>query len=151
VLRLQLAGTDLWSVFEAAVDRVAHDLDTNPTRINYATRRRVLACWHMPETDWAELCADIPKLGRMMARTGGPAVGSVLVWARATQSEHIHSPVLTDMRRAGQATSPVSNQVAQLLTPASRKGGRLELLRRLDRYATHLADRCDTVRTAPFH
>jgi hypothetical protein len=75
-----------------------------------------------------------------MTRTGGPAAGSVLVWAQATQSEHIHSPVLTAMR--------VSNQVAQLLTPASQKGGRLELLRRLDRYATHLADRCDTVRTA---
>jgi hypothetical protein len=50
------------SVFEATVDHIARDHDTNPTRVNYATRRRALACWHMPKADWAELCADIPQI-----------------------------------------------------------------------------------------
>jgi hypothetical protein len=143
VLRLQFANTNLWTAFETTVERIARDLDSNPMRINYAKRRQALNHWQMPEADWTTLCTDIPKLGRMMTRTTGPALGTVLVWTQITQAEHIHCPVFTTMRRAGQDTAHLIDEVAQVLTPASQTTGRLELRSRIDRYAAHLADRCD--------
>lgn len=142
VLRLEFASTDLWAVFEAAVEQIASDLDESPVRVNYATRRRTMANWRLPEADWIALCSGIPKLGRRRARND-PAPGTVLVWAQVTQAEPLRSPLLATMRRTGQDTEPLVDEVAQLLTPASQKGSRRELRHRLDRYAAHLATRCD--------
>lgn len=142
VLRRQADGTDLWTDFETAVERIAHDLDNSPKRINYAKRRRALSTWRMSEADWAALCSGIPKFDRLRAKND-PSVGTVLAWAQVAQADHLLCPIITTQRHTGKDTKPLVNEVAQFLTPASQKGGRLELRHRLDHYAARLAHHCD--------
>lgn len=142
VLRQQAAGADLWTDFEAAVERIARDLDSHPSRINYAKRRQALSTWQMSEADWTALCSGIPKLGRLKAKND-PSVGTVLAWAQATQADHLLCPIITGLRHTRQDTKPLVNKVSQFLTPTNQKGGRLELRHRLDRYAARLAHYCD--------
>lgn len=143
VLRRQLAGTGLWAEFETIAEQIARTLDSTPKRINYARRRQALASWQMPGADWTALSAGIHKRGPIMGRKD-PAVGTVLVWAQVNQAEHLRCPLLATMRRAGQDTTPLTNEIAQFLTPVNQRGSRLELRHRFDRYAARLAARCDT-------
>jgi hypothetical protein len=82
---------DLWEEFEAKVEQIAAQLDTNPARVNYTRRRNAMADWHMPIADWADLCTSIPRLARMAARQD-PALATVLVWSEVTQAEHLSCP-----------------------------------------------------------
>ncbi|OII61993.1 hypothetical protein BJP40_04160 [Streptomyces sp. CC53] len=144
VLGRAMSG-DLWEEFEAGVERIAAELSSNPHRANYARRRRAMATWRMPAPHWPELCHGIPKLDRLARHE--PHLATVLVWTEVTQSEHRHCPLLAPAALAGQDRKLLVDQVAQFLTPAHQKAGRLELRRRLDLYAARLAAQCDS---APF-
>ncbi|MFD8417159.1 TniQ family protein [Streptomyces sp. NPDC059650] len=133
--------SNLWEEFEAGVERIAAELDSHPSRVNYAQRRRGMATWRMPMTDWPELCHDIPKLGRLARQQ--PHLATVLVWAEVTQSEHLNCPLLATAALAGRDRKLLVDQVGQYLTPAHQKAGRLELRRRLDLYSARLAVQCD--------
>nr|WP_181411939.1 TniQ family protein [Streptomyces sp. F2] len=134
--------SDLWEEFEAGVERIAAELDISPNRVNYARRRRTMAIWRMPAHDWPELCNGIPKLGRLARQA--PDFATVLVWVEVTQSEHLNCPLLATAALSRQDRRLLVDQVAQFLTPANQKAGRLELRRRLDLYAASLAVRCDS-------
>ncbi|OLZ73393.1 hypothetical protein AV521_04760 [Streptomyces sp. IMTB 2501] len=142
VLNRQMPTSDLWEEFEASVERIAAELDNNPRRVNYARRRRAMATWQMPLRDWTDVCSGIAKLGRLAARQD-PALATVLVWTEVTQAEHLNCPLLSTPSLTRQDRTRLLDNVAQFLTPAHQKGGRLELRRRLDAYAARLAARCD--------
>jgi hypothetical protein len=131
-----------WTTFETAVEQAAADLDRQHERVDYARRRRALATWHMPATDWADLCSGIPRLEQMATRTH-PDVGSAIVWAQVTQAEHLHYPTLVGPRKSRQPTLHLTRELSALVGDRAETGGRAELRRRLDRYATALAGRCD--------
>ncbi|MFJ4860615.1 TniQ family protein [Streptomyces sp. NPDC088748] len=133
---------NLWEEFEAGVERIAAELDSNPNRVNYARRRQSIATWRMPAPDWPELCDGIPKLGHLARQE--PHLATVLVWAEVTQSEHLKCPLLAAPALGGRDRKQLVDQVAQFLTPAHQKAGRLELRRRLDLYAVRLAVQCDS-------
>ncbi|MFF4576673.1 hypothetical protein [Streptomyces sp. NPDC001410] len=139
--------SDLWEELAASVERIAAELDDNPNRINYARRRRAMATWRMPMSDWPELCDGIPKLGRLARQE--PNLGTVLVWAEVTQSEHRNCPLLAATVLDRRDRYLLVDHVAQFLTPANQKAGRLELRRWLDLYAARLAVQCDSVTPVP--
>lgn len=141
-------SSHLWEEFEAGVERIATELDSNPHRVNYARRRWAMATWRMPTPDWPELCHGIPKLGRLARQE--PHLATVLVWAEVTQSEHRNCPFLAAADLAGRDRKLLVDQVAQFLTPAHQRAGRLELRRRLVLYAARLAVQCDSAAPGTF-
>ena len=147
-LRDQIDRDDLWGEFERTVDRIAHHLDSDPARVNYARRRRAMSNWQMPPADWSTLCSDILRLGRMRGRND-PSLATVVVWAQVTQSEYRHCPVLaTETPDDGRSPTRLSNEIAQFFGRPGRQGSRLILRSRLDQYAADLAAQCDSG-TAP--
>jgi hypothetical protein len=71
-----------------------------------------------------------------------PAIGTVLIWESITQGDHLHSPLLTRMRREGTGRS-LNDKIALFRTPAARKGPHLIVLKRIEKYTTLLARNCD--------
>ncbi|MCX0242079.1 hypothetical protein [Streptomyces drozdowiczii] len=138
----------LWKEFEAGVERIAAELDSNPNRVNYARRRQSIATWRMPAPDWPGLCDGIPKLGHLARQE--PHLATGLVWAEVTQSEHLNCSFLTSPALGGRDRKQLADQIAQFLTPAHQKAGRLELRRRLDLYAVRLAVQCDSAPPGSF-
>lgn len=141
VLKRELSPGKLWPVFDHAVEAVAHDLDALADRVNYAERRRALAPWRLPDSDWAVLTQNL-RLGCGASSPTGDT-GTVLIWTVVTQGDHLHSPMTTALRAAQQSTQTLTASIAQLVTPANRKGSKIELLRRIDHYAEHLATTFD--------
>lgn len=142
VLERAFAPQSLWPTFESSVEQVARLLDAEQPSPDYALRRSSLHSWRLPEDDWSDLLTGLPSLARHAAPVNRLA-GTVFVWTRATQGDHVHSPALMELRRSGQSTSPLMTAHNQLTTPASRRGARLELLARMSRYADELAAACD--------
>lgn len=66
----------------------------------------------------------------------------MLIRESITQADHLHSPLLTRMRREGAGRS-LNDKIALFRTPAARKGSRLIVLNRIEKYTTLLARNCD--------
>ncbi|MEK2477278.1 TniQ family protein [Streptomyces noursei] len=142
VIRQELNSRDLWSAFERSVESVASQLDWDTDRVHYGRRRQLLSSWQVPAGDWAELCRDLEQFGQgATAPTRDTA--TVLIWTHVTQGDHLHSPVLGALRESGCSTQRLVASINQLRTPANRKGGKRELLRRLETYSDLLATACD--------
>ncbi|MFF8847351.1 TniQ family protein [Streptomyces sp. NPDC015127] len=149
VLKRNFTPNGLWPLFNQSVETVAVQLDDTSDRIDYRCRREVLQNWRIPDTHWAELCDDLDQF-----RQGGTSPSShtatVLAWAAVTQGDHLHSPLLTALRSSGSSTQQVVASINALRSPANRKGAKLELLNRIEAYASRLAARCDhSVSTPP--
>lgn len=142
VLRRQIASTGLWEEFEGIVEEIARGLDRAGSRTNYASRRRALEHWQIPAGHWKAMCSDVYQAGPHI-RPQDPAIGTVLIWTRVTEAEHLHSPALTSMRREGTSRA-LGDKIAIFRTPAARTGSRLVILNRIGKYAALLARRCDT-------
>lgn len=138
-LRRQIGASGLWTRFEDVTEELAHHLDVLPERINYAQRRRALAEWQMPAEDWTALCAGLPQADRLTAQYG-TTLGTVLAWTEATQADHHLCPLLNSMRTAHNHPARLIDELSAFFTPASHRGGRLELRHRIARYAAGLGD-----------
>jgi hypothetical protein len=136
VLRRQIGPASLWDEFDGIVEQIARHLDEEEQRVSYAARRRALQHWQIPSRHWTAICA-CPRIGPQ-----DPAIGTVLTWESVTQAEHLHSPLLTRMRREGTGRR-LNDKIALLRTPSSRTGTRLLILNRIQKYATLLARQCD--------
>ena len=125
------------------MEHIARGLDSDAHRINYAARRRALQTWEIPEADWAALCADPrPAHPGPHMRPQDPGIGTVLIWEGVTQADHLHSPLLTRMRKQG-TMRQLSARVAHFRTPSSRTGHHLVVLGRIQQYTALLATQCD--------
>ncbi|MFE7843026.1 hypothetical protein ACFU53_45275 [Streptomyces sp. NPDC057474] len=142
VIRQELNSRDLWSDFERSVESVASQLDWDTDRVHYGRRRELLSSWHVPADDWAELCRDPMQFGQG-ATSPTRDTATVLIWTHVTQGDHLHSPMLGALRESGCSTQRLVASINQLRTPANRKGGKRELLRRLETYSAVLATACD--------
>lgn len=142
VIRKELNSRDLWSDFERSVESVASQLDWDADRVHYGRRRELLSSWQVPAGDWAELCRDPEQFGQG-ATSPTRDTATVLIWTHVTQGDHLHSPMLGALRESGCSTQRLVASINQLRTPANRKGGKRELLRRLETYSAVLATACD--------
>lgn len=142
-LRQQIGDSSLWARFEDIAEQLATHLDALPERINYATRRRALATWQMPDEDWSVLCSGLSQAERLTARYG-TRLGTVLAWAEATQSDHLLCPRLTVWRGSANCSRPLIDELSKFFTPSNQRGGHLELRHRIARYAVRLGAECDS-------
>lgn len=147
VIRQELNSRELWSDFERSVESVASQLDWDTDRVHYGRRRELLSSWQVPAGDWAGLCRDLEQFGQG-ATSPTRDTATVLIWTHVTQGDHLHSPVLGALRESGCSTQRLVASISQLRTPANRKGGKRELLRRLETYSDLLATACDLLATA---
>ena len=138
VLRDQIGNSGLWEEFDEAAGQIARNLDEDGARANYAVRRRLLLHWEIPAAHWKDICS----VKSNQAMPLDPAIGTVLIWESITQADHLHSPLLTRMRREGTGRS-LNDKIALLRTPAARKGSHLTVLNRIEKYTTLLARNCD--------
>ncbi|MFD3553341.1 TniQ family protein [Streptomyces goshikiensis] len=138
----RLLADGLWTHFDSAVEGVAREMDAAARLVDFAARRERLWSWRLSEHDWSQLLTGLDRFtGRGTSPTAEAA--TALVWAQATEGDHLHSPVLTTLRTSGQCTSRITATISQLSTLANRRGDKLKLLLRLERYANTLANRCD--------
>ncbi|WP_392872720.1 TniQ family protein [Streptomyces sp. LN499] len=145
-LRIQFGDSNLWTRFENTAELIAQHLDDLPHRVSYAHRRRTLATWQLPDTDWNALCAGLPLAHSFTARFG-TRLGTVLTWAETTQSDHRLCPLLTELPRSSGARLELVEEISKFLTPRNQRGGSpLELRHRIARYAERLGSRCDNDR-----
>lgn len=140
----RLLGTmELWAEFDRAVEQVACALDSDPQRIDYANRRHALSSWRLSDASWNVLCEGF-KTFRGGPTSPSPTAATALLWARVTQGDYLHSPVLNVQRNSGRDTTLVVASMNQLLHGAyHRRGEKFRLVERLDRYAERLAIACD--------
>lgn len=142
-LRSQVDGADLWPRFEYATERIARHLDELPQRTNYARRRRQLANWLMPESDWLAIGAGLPLADRLTTHRG-TAVGTVLIWTEVTQSDHLLCPLLQTLRQTKVDYEATVDEIRLSLAPANPGSSRVHLHQRIHTYARELAIRIDT-------
>ncbi|MFJ6083195.1 TniQ family protein [Streptomyces sp. NPDC092369] len=140
-LRQQFGESDLWTRFQECTEQLARHLDGSPRRINYASRRRTLADWQMPRSDWSALIEGLPQARRLTARYG-TTLGTVLAWTDATQSDYLLCPLLQNLRSAGADPSYLIDELSLSFTSVNQRGSRLELLRRIRDYATSIGTGC---------
>ncbi|MFE7704950.1 MULTISPECIES: TniQ family protein [unclassified Streptomyces] len=146
ILKRVLDPLESWASFDRAVEQVAYALDSDPHRIDYAIRRRTLSSWHLSDTAWGALCDGFKTL-RGGPTSPSPTAATALLWARVTQGDYLHSPVLNALRNSGRDTTPVVASVNQLLQAAYRHRGEKGLLvKRLEHYGGRLALACDQAR-----
>lgn len=142
-LRSQVDGADLWPRFEDATERIGRHLDELPQRTNYARRRRQLANWLMPDSDWLEIGSGLPQADRQTTHHG-TAVGTVLIWTEVTQSDHLLCPLLQTLRQTEVDYEATVNEIRLSLAPANPRSSRVHLHQRIQTYARELAARIDT-------
>ncbi|MFE0577165.1 hypothetical protein [Streptomyces sp. NPDC058874] len=142
VIRQELNSRDLWPDFERCVESVASQLDWRTDRVHYRRRRELLSSWQVPTDDWAELCRGLEQF-RQGTTSPTRNTATVLIWAQVTQGDHLHSPVLGTLRDSGCSTQRLVASINQLRTPANCKGGKRELLHRLETYSDLLSAACD--------
>lgn len=139
----QLNEVSLWPEFENLVEQIARDLDSRDTRVNYSRRRQAMAEWRLSEEDWLALCSGIPRFNSARMKRD-PSVGSILVWSEVTQSEHLFSPTVKDLRQTRTDANQIVNYAGIYYRDLRRP--RQILRQRLDRYASLLAEACDQER-----
>ncbi len=146
-LRGQFGESDLWKRFEDITEQLARHLDGLPQRVNYANRRRALASWQLPRADWSALIEGLPQGRRLTARYG-TALGTVLIWTEATQSDYLLCPLLQHLRRDGTGPAHLTDELSRFLAPASQDRTRQALLQRIAQYATTAEALCTRTRAS---
>lgn len=131
---------DLWPEFEAALDKVAQDIDDSPERTNYTRRRKLLTDWKLPDSDWREIIDTIPQ--RKNRGTQDPLLGTILIWSEVTRSHYEHCPALSSLPIGSVERRRVIAAICQL-NKATFVGKRPRFIRVLERYAAALSSACD--------
>lgn len=80
--------------FETALHALADELDSTPHLINYQRRREALSCWCIDPIAWQRLRNRLGHnhTNRMELGDHKRQTGSIMVWARVTQGEHLLAP-----------------------------------------------------------
>lgn len=138
----RLDDLSLWSIFEESMTRVARNLDASSCRIDYASRRRRMRDWRLPECDWLDLLLGLPRLNRL-GEGDSSNLGSILVWSWVTQGERMLSPTAESVRRSGKSTLKLSTNLPRIAYDGAR-GQIAQLRQRLYLYAERLAIACDS-------
>lgn len=138
----RLGPAGLWPLFLSTVEQIAVGLDGQVELTDYANRRRRLADWHFPGTDWSSLYAGLPRLEHMHA-TSDPDVISIVVWCDVNQSESTHSPIVRATRDRGGNGLALTRRASALNPLTLVQGQRWRLRRRLEIYAARLGQACD--------
>ncbi|MEW2582104.1 hypothetical protein [Streptomyces virginiae] len=109
----RLLADHLWSHFDNAVEGLARDMDAAARLVDLATRRERLRSWLLSEVEWSQLLTGLDQFtGRGTSPTAEAA--TALVWAQATEGDHLHGRVLTTLRTSGQGTSRITATIGQL-------------------------------------
>ncbi|MFG3172342.1 TniQ family protein [Streptomyces sp. NPDC048200] len=145
VLGRQLNPMGLWAVFEDIVDALACDLDNTYNRVNYTKRRHLMESWRLPEEDWRNLRADIPRLRALNGVDS--KLGTLLIWSEVTQSERSRCPLMRPPNRVAGANELASLAAWYQMPTPSRTTPRSILRRRISLYASRLAAACDSGRS----
>ena len=148
----QLGTTRRRAAFNAAIDALAHDLDTTPSLTDYRRRRDALRHWAITPTQWRDLIAGLPEQlinGRVRPSThwgdGKRALATVWIWVHITRGEHIFAPAV---RPDPQQRRPGGHHVRYIHTrwpfiATTKSGHYTELRRRLDILADQLTNDID--------
>ncbi|MGP3683956.1 TniQ family protein [Streptomyces sp. IBSNAI002] len=142
VLGKELTTPGLWLVFENVVDEVAHHLNAQDRRINYARRRLSTADWRLSPAIWMTLCEGIPGLEQRQA-TGDPLVGEAVIWCVVNESSYLHSPAVTQRRSTSPSPHRLTEQAGLFANRKQRRPSYVALRQRLVAYARQLARACD--------
>ncbi|MDX2600360.1 hypothetical protein PV330_10005 [Streptomyces caniscabiei] len=142
-LKRSLLPGGLWPLLETAVEVVAHGLDADTARVDFATRRQTLRTWQIPVEDLTALTLGLVRLSNVDSPLTRAAV-TALVWARVTQGDHLHSPSVEALRETQKSTKDLVSAIGQLQTPGNRRGARLRFLQRIGEYADDLTQACDS-------
>jgi hypothetical protein len=140
------------AAFDAAVDALAHDLDTTPVRTDFGGRRDALKAWSLSFEDWQNLIDGLPEQpigGCVRPHThwgeGKRLLASTWIWTNITQGDHIYAPAvrpILDGRRPGGKLGRYLHQRWRFMDTSH--DGHYEALReRLNPYAMRLAARID--------
>jgi hypothetical protein len=140
------------ATFDAAVDALAHDLDTTPVRTDFGRRRGALKAWSLSFEDWQDLIDGLPEQpmgGLVRSHTHwGEAkrlLASMWIWTSVTQGDHIYAPavrpILASRRPGGKLGHYIHTRWRFM--DAGRDGHYEALRERLDPYASRLAARID--------
>ncbi len=141
------------AAFDAAIDALAHDLDTTPGLTDFGRRRDVLKAWSLSVEDWQDLIDGLPEQpmgGYVRSHThwgeGKRLLASTWIWTSITQGDHIYAPAVRPVlagRRPGGKLGRYVHQRWRFMDTSH--DGHYEALReRLNPYATRLAARIDT-------
>lgn len=139
-------GDQDWRTFQAAVGLIARELEQAPSRPDYTSRRQALAHWVIPDADWEQLTHDLRRSFRKPSHRN---IGSVIAWARATESDYLFSPLVRADGHGDRLPDGPALITGVVTYLSARKGGRSILCERLERYAEQLARRCDTLCMVP--
>ncbi|MFI8989867.1 hypothetical protein ACIG63_33510 [Streptomyces antimycoticus] len=140
--------SNLWPEFEAAVDKVAQEIDASTERTDYAQRRELLTGWTLPESDWRVILATIPQ--RKNRGTQDSILGTILIWSEVTQSYYGHCPVLSSLKVGSMERRRVIAAITQL-NRAAFKNNPPRFIRVLRQYAAALSSACDKGRDLKVH
>ncbi len=146
------------AAFDAAVDALAHDLDSTPVRTDFGRRRDALNAWSLSFEDWQDLIDDLPEQpmgGCVRSHThwgeGKRLLASMWIWTNVTQGEHIYAPAVRPVvagRRPGGNIGRYVHQRWRFM--AAGRDGHYEARReRLDPYGSRLAARIDAGLAGP--
>ncbi|MEH0420756.1 hypothetical protein [Streptomyces sp. B21-083] len=144
-LKRSLLPAGLWPQFETAVEVVAHGLEVDTRRVDFAARRHTLRTWKIPVEDLDALAHGLVRLASGTSPLTRAAV-TAIAWARVTQGDHLHSPSVEAFRESRHGTKALVSAIGQLQTPSNRRGARLRFLQRIDEYVDVLAQACDSDR-----
>ncbi|GAA1992801.1 hypothetical protein [Kitasatospora viridis] len=88
-----IRAQDNLHAFEFAVDAIAAELEAAP-KIDYERRRRYLADWALPSSDWHRMMSQLQKQPGSRAITDDRKrlAVSAYLWAQVTQGEYYFSP-----------------------------------------------------------
>jgi hypothetical protein len=150
----RLAGSGRQAVFDQAIDALAEHLDaTRHELTDYGQRRRALADWSIPATDWARLTDGLPT--RLQTSTWRwrhlpwddrkRVLASVWIWYHATHGDRAYNAHMrrdwTDSGRLNPTAKHVSNRWRALTT---RDGLYQPLFDRLDTHLTAITRTIDS-------
>ncbi|MGH3516276.1 MAG: hypothetical protein ACRDT6_22115 [Micromonosporaceae bacterium] len=97
----QLRQQSRLSAFHAALDAVAHMMDTSASLVDYGRRRQAMAAWSITPHQWHELTGDLvgkPVNGKASLHIDWAdrkrLLASVWVWTRVTHGEPRSAPLL---------------------------------------------------------
>jgi hypothetical protein len=144
--------------FDAAIDGLAHDLDSTPVLTDFGRRRDALMAWSLSFEDWQDLIDGLPEQpmgGLVRSHThwgeGKRLLASTWIWTTITQGDHIYAPavrpVLASRRPGGWLGHYIHHRWRFMA--AGRDGHYKALRERLAPYTNRLAARIDAGLACP--
>jgi hypothetical protein len=148
----QLEASGLRPRFDAAIDALAGELDTDATRTDYGRRRYALRAWAISPRRWCQLITGLPASCHELTDWGDGKrlLASVWVWSRITGGEHLFAPAMRPDISAPRNQRPGGPDLVLYVNvrwpgiARGTKGHYIPLRQRLDAYADQLAASIDS-------